>query len=108
MLTPVARGLALFLGGFTLLNLAGDLRFHGAGANIWWIDFAVLPVAASRLLLLLIGTLLLAYALVPRVRRWRIVVAFLLLGAAIIAAAINAAGFYRLLAQRSITSSFPL
>jgi hypothetical protein len=34
----MARGIALFLGVFTLLNLAGDLRFAGASGNVWWLD----------------------------------------------------------------------
>lgn len=34
-----SRALALFLGGFSLLNLAGELRFPGFDANHWWIDF---------------------------------------------------------------------
>lgn len=63
MLTPIARGLALFLGGFTLLNLAGDLRFRGPGANIWWIDFPLLPARVSQVLLALIAMLLIAYYL---------------------------------------------
>lgn len=107
MLTPIARGLALFLGGFTLLNLAGDLRFRGPGANIWWIDFP-LPARLSQILLGLIAALLIAYAFVPRVGRGRLVLACSLLGAAILAALVNATTFYVLLGQRRITSSFPL
>jgi uncharacterized SAM-binding protein YcdF (DUF218 family) len=108
MLTPIARGLALFLGGFTLLNLAGDLRFSGVGANVWWIDFPLLPAAARRLLLALIAVVLIAYALMPLVGRWRLVIASTLLGAAILAALANAAAFYVLLARRRITSSIPV
>jgi uncharacterized SAM-binding protein YcdF (DUF218 family) len=108
MLTPIARGLALFLGGFTLLNLVGDLRFRGAGANIWWIDFPLLPPVMRQLLLALIAVLLLAYAFVPQVGRWRLVFAFVILGVAIFAAAVNAAGFYGLLWRRQIASSIPL
>jgi uncharacterized SAM-binding protein YcdF (DUF218 family) len=108
MLTPIARGLALFLGGFTLLNLAGDLRFRGTGGNIWWIDFPLLPARVSQVLLALIAALLITYAFVPRVGRGRLVFACILLGAAILAALVNAVTFYLLLGQRRITSSFPL
>lgn len=108
MLTPIARGLALFLGGFTLLNLAGDLRFRGPGANIWWIDFPLLPARLSQVLLALIAALLIAYAFVPRVGRGRLAFACILLGAAILAALANGVTFYVLLGQRQITSSFPL
>lgn len=108
MLTPIARGLALFLGGFTLLNLAGDLRSSGAGANIWWIEFPLLPTAVSRFLLGAIAIVLVAYAVAPRVGTVRLRVAVALLGIAIVAAVINAIGFYALLAQRRITSALPL
>lgn len=107
MLTPIARGLALFLGGFTLLNLAGDLRSEGVGANIWWIEFPFLPATASRLLLAAIGVILLAYAAAPGVGPIRRGVAFAVLGIAIVAAVVNAADFYALLVQRRITSSLP-
>ena len=33
------RGGAVFLGVFTLLNIAGKIRYPGFDANIWWIDF---------------------------------------------------------------------
>ncbi|HEX7680364.1 MAG TPA: ElyC/SanA/YdcF family protein, partial [Thermoanaerobaculia bacterium] len=108
MLTPIARGLALFLGGFTLLNLAGDLRFRGPGANIWWLDVPLLPARVSQVLLALIAVLLITYAFAPRVGRWRLACACIVLGAAILAAFANGIAFYVLLGQRRITSSFPL
>ena len=39
----ISRGIAAFLGGFTLLNLVGSLLARGFDANIWWIDFSGLP-----------------------------------------------------------------
>ncbi len=33
-----ARGLALFLGGFGLLNVVGDFWHPGFDANVWWLD----------------------------------------------------------------------
>lgn len=35
MRQAIARGLALFLGGFGLLNLLGELRPPGFDANVW-------------------------------------------------------------------------
>lgn len=35
----VARGVALFFGLFSLLNVLGELRTPGFDANGWWIDF---------------------------------------------------------------------
>ena len=44
----ISRGIAAFLGGFTLLNLLGDLFAPGFDANIWWIDFSPLPPAVAN------------------------------------------------------------
>lgn len=38
-----ARGLAAFLGGFTLLNILGEFRHQGFDASIWWVDLRPLP-----------------------------------------------------------------
>lgn len=108
MLTSVARGLALFLGGFTLLNLAGDLRLGGANANIWWIDFPLRSHLASRVLLAGIACVLLAYSLAPRAGTSRRVVAVALLSVAFLAALSNSIGFYRLLAKGSVISDVPV
>jgi vancomycin permeability regulator SanA len=60
---PVARGLGLFLGLFTLLNLAGAWRSPGFDANAWWIDVGALPAGASRAGLLVAGAALTAFGL---------------------------------------------
>jgi len=38
-----ARAIALFFGGFSLLNVLGDLRHPGFDASLWWIDLRILP-----------------------------------------------------------------
>ena len=108
MLTSVARGLALFLGGFTLLNLAGDSRFAGASANSWWISVPLLPPLASKVFLALLGVVLLAYAAAPGVGVQRRVIAAALLGAAVLAAVSNSIGFYLMLAKGKIVSTVPV
>ncbi|HET7434848.1 MAG TPA: YdcF family protein [Thermoanaerobaculia bacterium] len=108
MLVPFARGLSLFLGGFTLLNLAGDLRFAGSDANLWWIDFRFLPVTVSRAILCALAALLIAYAFAPRPRRWRRALTTALLAFATIVALGNAILFYALLARGAIRSTIPL
>jgi uncharacterized SAM-binding protein YcdF (DUF218 family) len=40
---PVVRGVGLFLGVFTLLNIAGSWRTSGFDANGWWIDVGIIP-----------------------------------------------------------------
>lgn len=108
MLTAVARGLALFLGGFTLLNLAGDYRFAGASANSWWISVPLLPELASKVFLALLGLVLLAYAAVPDVGQQRRVIATVLIGATVLASLSNSVGYYILLAKGRIASVVPL
>src|SRR5207237_1333422 len=39
----IPRGLALFLGAFSILNVLGNLRSTGFDANLWWIDLRALP-----------------------------------------------------------------
>jgi len=59
----LARGVALFLGAFTLLNLAGDLRVRGFDLNLWWIDLRFLPGDVADSFLFLCGLLLAWFAL---------------------------------------------
>ena len=66
-MTSAARGLSLFLGGFTILNLAGDLRL-GTNANLWWIDFAPLPLIVTRMLLIAVSIALITHAISTRRR----------------------------------------
>src|SRR5205085_7797564 len=72
--TAVARGVALFMGLFTLLNLAIHFRSRGFDANGWWINLNPLarkvPLAA-QLALLFISLVWLAYAVMPDMARRR-------------------------------------
>ena len=60
-----ARGLALFIAGFTLLALLGELRTPGFDANVWWIDLRPLPGPLSAALLAVTALLLLAFGIRP-------------------------------------------
>jgi vancomycin permeability regulator SanA len=100
VLSSVARGIAIFFGTFTLLNLAGDLRFRGSGANLGGIDFAPLPGWASRVVLALLAVVLLA--------DMQHAAAKALIAIAIVAAAANAIRFYVLLERGTIQSSVPI
>ena len=60
---PIARGFALFLAFFTLLNLLGSLRSPGFDANQWWIDIAFLPHFAGNSALFLASLALLAFGI---------------------------------------------
>jgi hypothetical protein len=59
----VSRGLALFLGGFSLLNLLGELRYRGFDANLWWIDLRPLAPWLSRAVLAVTSLFLVAHGM---------------------------------------------
>ncbi len=60
-----ARALALFFGGFSLVNLLGDLRHPGFDASRWWIDLRLLPAPLSAILLTLASLCLLNFGVRP-------------------------------------------
>jgi vancomycin permeability regulator SanA len=105
---PVGRGIALFVGAFSLLNAVGELVSPGFDANIWWIDLRPMPHALTRALLAIAGVLLAWHGLgttSPRWRRWATggVLVPLLVGTLY-----NALNYYRLFGDGRFQSSFPL
>jgi vancomycin permeability regulator SanA len=68
---PPARGLALFFGGFGLLNLLITLVGPGLDQNIWWIDLHSLPGWLAAVVLGVCAAALLTYGLRPRMSTWR-------------------------------------
>ena len=70
-LGALPRGLALFLGGFCLLNLLGALCVAHFDATLWWIDlYPVAPIAAKPLLMVAALFLVAFGARLPR-STWR-------------------------------------
>lgn len=108
LLIPLARGLALFLGAFSVLNLLLGVTHRHFDANLWWIDLSVVPPWLAEILLLLAGIMLLAYALRPHGRRWRAWMSQASVGTLLIVALINAGRFFLLLESRGIVSEFPV
>jgi len=104
MLIGVARGLALFLGAFTLLNLLGASRFD---PNLWWIDLWPLPAAVARIVLGVAAIAMIAYAVKPRAARWRRAATSALMMALVIGSAIATIRYYYALARGEIRSVFP-
>lgn len=104
----LSRALALFIGGFSLLNIVGELRYRGFDANLWWIDFRPNPPLLSRTFLGVSSIFLIAYAVRPILSSWRrastIVVVWILLCVTLW----NALYFYYLLAIEKITAGFPI
>ena len=107
-LLGVARGLAAFLGGFSLLNLLGELRYPGFDANLWWIDLRLLPTWSASCLLGFTAVLLIAYALRPRMAGPRYVATVGGTLVPLILALKDAAQFWVLLVASQIHAGFPL
>lgn len=70
----ISRGVALFLGLFSLVNLVIELRHPKFDANLWWIDLFPLPKIAplvAQSVLLFVALIWLAYAFFPVMVDWR-------------------------------------
>jgi vancomycin permeability regulator SanA len=66
-----ARGLALFIGGFTLIGVYASWRRETLDFNIWWVALPFGGWIVHAGLLALAGVALVAYAVAPRMRPWR-------------------------------------
>ena len=102
------RGLALFLGGFALLNIFGNLRAPGFDANLWWIDFRAVPTWLSDTLLLLSAFCLISFALRPQQSAFRRLLTIVCLSLLAFVAALNAIEFYVLWIRGSIHAGIPI
>ncbi|HZL64650.1 MAG TPA: YdcF family protein [Thermoleophilia bacterium] len=107
-MAAVARGLALFFGAFTLLNVVGALRTPGFDANIWWIDLHLLPQAAALVFLVAAALALIGYAARPRMSRWRSAATLVLAGLCAVATAWNGVDFYILWGRGDFHPGMPL
>ena len=107
-LRPLARGSALFLAGFILLNQFLRLRSPGFDPNLWWVDLRLLPGSLGQALLAALAAALLAQAIRPAQSAWRRrgTVALVLLFFAF--TVLNAVSFWRLLAQGAVSTRMPL
>lgn len=108
LLLPVSRGLALFLGGFSLLNLLGELRFPGFDANHWWIDFRPVDPVTVRMFLCIVSIFLLAYSLRPKLSAWRRKITSTLTAVLLVITTWNILHFHILLYKGTIKAGFPL
>ena len=106
--TELARSFALFFGLFTLVNLVGELWFHRTDANLWWIDIRFLPALIERVTLFVSAVLLLMFAILLPMRRWRRISTTFAAGLLALVAALNAAQFYVLVTKGAIASGLPI
>lgn len=95
-----SRGLALFLGAFTLLNLAGDSAFD---VNLWWIDLWPLPRVIGITTLAAFAVAMIAYAF----GKWHPITLGLTIAMLIFAVA-NTIRYYVILARGEIHSIIPI
>src|ERR1017187_2635134 len=93
--SALPRGLALFLGGFSLFNLLGSIRYAGFDANLWWIDLRFVPQAIANPFLLVSAVCLIGFAVRPPRSVWRRCLTIACLGALGIATLVNTVQFYR-------------
>lgn len=104
----VARGLAGFLGLFTLLGLVGRLRWPGFDANLWWLDLRALPEPAALAATAMLGALLLAWAVRPRTSGTRQRLTRGVVAGALVVLAVNALTVAWLVLNGSVAVGFPL
>ena len=107
-LDSIARGIALFLGGFSLVNLVGELRRPHFDANLWWIDLRSLPYWLAVTLLVIGSIALLAFGFRPPGSRWGRVLSAGVAGLLCVACAANTIGFYTLVGRGGINANLPL
>jgi vancomycin permeability regulator SanA len=104
----LSRAVAVFIGGFSLLNLVGELRYPGFDANHWWIDLRPADPLAARIFLAVVSILLIAYSIRPILARWRRVLTLGLVGVLLFVTVKNVVTFYVLLGRGTIAAGFPV
>jgi vancomycin permeability regulator SanA len=96
MLTlALARGVALFVGLYSLANTLATAIGRGTSQDLWWIDLRFLPSSASIAVSLTCAVTLLAFGVAPRMAPWRRWLTLAACGALAGVALQNVATFYR-------------
>ena len=107
-LPNVARGIAGFIGGFTLVNLIGSVRSPAFDATHWWISADALPSPIWAACLLISSVLLIAFACKPPHRgSWRWEASILFFSVLVVVTTINGITFYILMADGAIDPGVP-
>jgi uncharacterized SAM-binding protein YcdF (DUF218 family) len=103
-----ARGLAGFLGMFTLVGLVGRLGRPGFDANLWWLDLRALPEPLALVGQFVLGALLLAWAVSPSTGTGRHLLTQGAIAGALPVLALNALTVAGLFLVGSVSAGFPL
>jgi vancomycin permeability regulator SanA len=104
----LARGLALFLGGFALLNILGGLHSPYLDANLWWIDLRSFPPAFVTPFLLLSSACLVGFAFSPPRTSGRRILTVGSVAALGVVTVENTAQFYALLVRGGVKPGIPI
>src|SRR5260221_419407 len=104
----LARGFALFLGAFALLNTVGGFRVAGFDANLWWIDLRWLPSVVGIPFLLVSAVCLISFGVRPPCSPWRKALTGTCISLLGIVALLNTVQFYVLLAYGHIHAGVPI
>lgn len=102
------RGLAAFLGLFSLLNVVGELRAPGFDANLWWISVPVAWRYVECGLLGWSGGLFLWFAMHRNLSRLEKIVLTITVGLLLAASVWNVIRFYLVLAAGTIQTRCPV
>jgi vancomycin permeability regulator SanA len=108
LVAAVARGIALFIGAFTLVSVFGSLRHAHADFTIWWVAVPGVGRAIAGALLVLVAAALLGYAVAPRMQAWR---RWLTLGLCLVFAVVtawNGVDFYLTWRAGDVSPGVPL
>ena len=108
ILDAVARALAGFLGGFSLLNLLGRVSRGGFDVNCWWIDLRAMDGGVAAAILCVAGLCLTGYWVNPRPAAWRQRLTCWTVGFLMLAAICNAVQYYCLVWSGVVRSGSPV
>lgn len=104
----LARGLALFLGVYTIVNTVVGVVSEEHKQDLWWIDLSFLPDQAALTFGVACSLVLLAYAAAPELAKWRQWITVGACGALAASAIENMGGFYRAWEAESFQPGFAI
>src|SRR5947209_3369094 len=89
-------------------NAAAGFFRSGLDANIWWIDLRALPAMPGRAVMAAFCGALIAYAVAPKMPRWRRIVTVVAVATIALLSVANIVSYYLLLSRGEIRTTLPL